>query len=153
MMKFLLVSILPLLAAPSFAQFRATEWGMSPDEVIEAETGTLVSDQYRDDGLVFLAFKGSLLEYEATIAYQFSDDGLMFGMYQLPTSAWSRLYQALQQRFGPPLSTSFDRIGWKEGDTIIMLRNQFTEVNLMYMSESLNDAFTKRQAEEDASEF
>lgn len=148
-----LLTVFMLMGTSASAQFRATEWGMSPDEVIEAETASFISDQHREDGVIFLAFKGTLLDYEATIAYQFSDDGLMLGMYQLPTSAWSRLYQALQQRFGPPLSTSFDRVGWREGDTIIMMRNQFTEVSLVYMSEALNDAFTKRQAEADAAAF
>lgn len=102
----------------SNTSFRQTMWGMTPDEVKSAESGTPISEN-KD----LVLYQEQYLEMPSKMGYVFKDGKLVKGAYLIEETfedpddyilRYETIKSSIIKEYGPP---SFDNIQWLDEET------------------------------------
>jgi hypothetical protein len=145
-----LIGVLILVAAIGVSQdFRDVSWGMTVDEVVEAE-----GDDYYGRDAEYLLYRREIIEHHVNLMYMFDDGTVITGGYLFPNdNVYDRLHVALSRKYGEGVSEGIYQLLWLEGDTYISLTYDFPNTQLVYASRVWFDSLEAQQAESDADQL
>src|ERR1700743_641397 len=116
-MKILAVAVFgAIVAAPAYADWNFTRWGMSPAEVVQASSGSVHpfdNGQMTSDGQKIMA-EGEIHsgDLDLQMRFLFSKDGLSSLNASLPLTQCDALTTALKGRYGEGTPTSAYWMEW-----------------------------------------
>jgi hypothetical protein len=153
--RFLVAAFFFLAALSASAQdFRKVTWGMSPEEVISAESGLQFS-RMNGTANTMLSTRVDVTGHSGLLNYIFQDDKLVIAQYRFDDEEDMRTYNeilnALTDKYGAPYDSGDSYSRWKLERTYVGISFKDNLCRVDYADQKwVADTREKRRAEYDS---